>query len=89
MPGFVFTGLVSALTTPLDTLKTRVQSKGIKDYKILQGITSIYEKEGITGLFAGMKWRMLKNSVHTSLYLFTYEWLIQKIRFNDAYCTQV
>jgi len=89
VPGFVFTGLVSALTTPLDTLKTRVQSKGIKDYKILQGITSIYEKEGITGLFAGMKWRMLKNSVHTSLYLFTYEWPIQKIRFNDAYCTQV
>jgi hypothetical protein len=66
------TGLVSALTTPLDALKTRVQSKGITDYKIINGITNIYEREGLTGLFAGMKWRMLKNSVHTSLYLFTY-----------------
>ena len=29
IPGFVIASMVSALTTPLDTLKTRVQSKGI------------------------------------------------------------
>ena len=89
IPGFLITSLVSAVTTPLDALKTRIQSKGITDYKIVKGITKIYKKEGLTGLFAGMQWRMLKNSIHTSLYLFIYEWLMQRVRYGDIMSTNV
>ena len=35
LPGFVLSSLVATATTPLDTLKTRVQSEGITDYKIV------------------------------------------------------
>ncbi len=38
LPGFLFGMLVSAVTTPMDTLKTRIQSQGIKDYKIVKGV---------------------------------------------------
>jgi uncharacterized membrane protein (DUF4010 family) len=43
LPGFTFGMLVSAVTTPMDTLKTRIQSQGITDYKIMKGIVKIYK----------------------------------------------
>ena len=84
VPGFVITAFVSGLTTPLDTLKTRIQSKGIKDYKILASIEQIYKSEGVTGLFAGVQWRVLKNSIHASLYLFIYEWYMRRVKSSDV-----
>jgi hypothetical protein len=54
VPGFAFGMLVSGVTTPMDTLKTRIQSQGITDYKIIKGIHSIYRKEGLLGLFSGV-----------------------------------
>ena len=39
LPGFFLGMLVAGLTTPLDTLKTRVQTKGIQKYSIIKGIT--------------------------------------------------
>lgn len=44
LPGFFIGAGVSALTTPLDTLKTRVQSQGTKNYNIMEGILDIYSK---------------------------------------------
>jgi hypothetical protein len=79
VPGLVLGSIMSAVTTPLDTLKTRIQSKGIKKYSILVGLRDIYAKEGARGLFSGMEWRVLKNGVHSSLYVFIYEWYMRGI----------
>lgn len=54
LPGFVFGMLVSGITTPMDALKTRIQSQGIVKYKIINGILDIYRKEGLMGLFSGV-----------------------------------
>lgn len=54
VPGFVVGGFVAAITTPLDTLKTRVQSQGISSYSIITEIGQIFKKEGLTGLFSGV-----------------------------------
>ena len=78
IPGFIIGSFVSALTTPLDTLKTRVQSQGITNYSIISGIRKIYSVEGLMGLFSGVEWRVLKNGMHTSLYLFIYEWSLRR-----------
>lgn len=42
IPGFLIGGFVSAITTPFDTVKTRVQSQGIKHYQIIDSIMKIY-----------------------------------------------
>lgn len=39
LPGFFLGMLVSGITTPLDTLKTRVQTEGIQKYSITKGIS--------------------------------------------------
>lgn len=83
VPGFLIASLASAVTTPLDTLKTRVQSQGLKDYLIIEGLKTIYDREGLKGLLYGVQWRVLKNSIHTSLYLFIYEWYMRSIVNND------
>lgn len=44
LPGFVLGMIVSGITTPMDALKTRIQSQGIVKYKIINGILEIYRK---------------------------------------------
>ena len=73
----VLGGIMSGVTTPLDTLKTRIQSQGIKDYSIMKGMREIYKKEGALGLFSGVQYRMLKSGLHSSLYITIYEWYIR------------
>lgn len=84
LPAFLLGAAVSAITTPLDTLKTRVQSKSITNYSVINSIGEIYRKEGVKGLFSGVKLRMMKNSLHLSLYLFMYEWYLNKVSVRDA-----
>lgn len=79
LPGFVFAAFCSAVTTPLDTLKTRIQSQGIKNYNIVRGVLDIYRKEGSKGLFAGVQWRVLKNGLHSSIYVFLYELYMKRV----------
>ena len=83
LPAFMFGATTSALTTPLDTLKTRIQSQGIKKYSIVQGLKDIYAKEGWVGLFSGIEWRIFKNGGHTALYMYIYEWVNQRIAARD------
>ena len=71
--------VLSGLTTPLDTLKTRIQSKGIKKYSISDSLAEIYRLEGFGGLFSGVHWRMLRNSLQTALFIFLYEWYMREI----------
>lgn len=84
IPGFVIASMVSALTTPLDTLKTRVQSEGRTNYLIVKGISDIYKAEGLPGLFAGVQWRVVKNSLHSSIYIFLYEWYLRSVACQDV-----
>jgi hypothetical protein len=83
-PGFVIAAFVSTLTTPLDTLKTRIQSQGIKEYSITKGMMDIYKKEGVHGLFSGVQWRILKNGLHSSLYVFLYELYMRRVCAMDV-----
>lgn len=50
----------------------------------MSSIVDIYRKEGLKGLFSGVKLRVMKNSLHTSLYLFMYEWYLNKVNGMDA-----
>ena len=76
-PGFVLSAILSGITTPFDTLKTRVQSQGIQKYSIFESLKEIHQKEGLGGIFSGVHWRMLRNSCHTSLFMSTYEWCMR------------
>ena len=83
LPAFVFGAITSTLTTPLDTLKTRVQSQGIKKYSIVNGLRDIYLREGLVGLFSGVEWRILRNGGQTALYMYIYELMIKKVSARD------
>lgn len=72
IPSFFLSAFLSGITTPFDTLKTRVQSKGIEKYSVFGSLKEIHQKEGISGLFSGVHWRMLRNSLHTSLFVTIY-----------------
>ena len=89
VPGFIFGMLVSGITTPMDTLKTRIQSQGITKYSILKGIFDIYKKEGFLGLFSGVEWRMLKSGLHSSLYIAIYEWYMKRVSFKHTYISGI
>ena len=39
---------------------------------ILKSIENIYNKEGIVGLFSGVEFRVVKVSLHTTLYVMIY-----------------
>ena len=68
--------LVSFITTPFDTLKTRLQS-GIKlEGSIMSQMKEIYMKEGTIGLFAGVKQRVLRNTINSVIYLCLFESII-------------
>ena len=83
LPGFVCGGLTSALITPLDTLKTRVQSQGIKEYSIIGGLKEIYRKEGLVGLFSGVEWRVVRSGAVNAIYMFAYEYIMKRVSPRD------
>lgn len=61
--------LISAITTPLDTIKTRQQSGVQISGSILSMLKSIYQKEGYIGLFSGVQHRVVRNTISSVLYL--------------------
>ena len=70
--------IASFCTTPLDTLKTRLQS-GI-EYKAVSGIKNqiqhIYNIEGAAGLYYGVQHRLSRSVISTILYLSLYEYFL-------------
>lgn len=61
--------LISGITTPLDTIKTRLQSGVEIEGSLWQQSKNIYRKEGLLGLFSGVQYRVIRNTISSVLYL--------------------
>lgn len=68
------------LTNPIDVVKTRVQSKSLGNVSTLKEIVKIARTEGVKGLYLGIPLRMLKTSLHLSIYLTLYEEVLNFIK---------
>lgn len=80
-------GLAGIITTPLDVVKTRIQTqlpesseKSPKQLKqqtlsnsISRGLFTVYKTEGVSGLFSGMGPRFIWTSVQSSIMLLLYQ----------------
>lgn len=71
-------GLAGILTTPLDVIKTRIQTQtpasGTRlDNSILTGLGRVYTREGVVGLFSGVGPRFVWTSVQSSIMLLLYQ----------------
>lgn len=80
IPAMVGGSLISLITTPLDTLKTRLQS-GIEMHgSTLSQLKQIYAREGHLGLFAGVQQRVLRNTISSVIYLSLFENVIERLQ---------
>ena len=70
--GIIAGGFVASVTTPLDTIKTRIQSGMHLEGSIVNQIKLIYLREGLKSLFAGVYLRTIKSSLHGTTYLIFY-----------------
>lgn len=79
IPAFIAANLISIITTPIDTVKTRIQSGvELQGQSFWKQAADIYRKEGYTGLFAGVQYRAVKNSISSVTYISLYEYFIQR-----------
>ena len=84
LPAFLIAGAISAVLTPIDTLKTRIQSQTIKNYSIVRGVREIQVKEGSIGLFSGVEWRVLRNGLQSGIYMYVYELMVRHLMSNTT-----
>jgi hypothetical protein len=84
LPALFSGSLISAITTPVDTIKTRLQSSAQTNPSIIKELKNIYKNEGMIGLFSGVHFRVLKNSIHSSLYIGLFEFSMNKITKKPA-----
>ncbi|ODV93769.1 hypothetical protein PACTADRAFT_71693 [Pachysolen tannophilus NRRL Y-2460] len=72
-------GLAGIITTPLDVIKTRVQTQNpsaslsSKAITIFKGLLVVYRSEGFVGLFSGVGPRFIWTSIQSSIMLFLYQ----------------
>jgi hypothetical protein len=80
-------GLAGILTTPLDVIKTRIQTQtpesgngGLQlNNSILSSLRRVYVSEGIIGLFSGVGPRFVWTSVQSSIMLLLYQMALKKL----------
>lgn len=77
-------GLAGVLTTPLDVIKTRIQtsteSVGSKvQVSTLKALLSIYKNEGVLGLFSGVGPRFIWTGIQSSIMLLLYQISLKEI----------
>lgn len=68
--------LASAISTPMDVVKTRTQialSTGASTPRIPEVLKTVYRSEGVRGLFAGVGPRMIRAAPSCAIVLSTYE----------------
>lgn len=89
-------GLAGIITTPLDVVKTRIQTQlpdmsesGSKNGKqhtltnsISKGLLTVYKTEGLTGLFSGVGPRFIWTSVQSSIMLLLYQVALKTLNNN-------
>lgn len=72
-------GLAGILTTPLDVVKTRMQTQNgtsgviLKSASIISSLRTIYMTQGIAGLFSGVAPRFVWTSMQSSVMLLLYQ----------------
>jgi hypothetical protein len=69
LPGLVGGVTSSLITSPIDTVKTRIQTKSLVYTSMNAELLKIYQKEGLNGWFLGWKLRIMKSASHSVLYL--------------------
>lgn len=86
-------GLAGVLTTPLDVIKTRIQTATLhteplktgaqnaffKQFSTLNALYSIYKGEGIVGMFSGVGPRFIWTGVQSSIMLLLYQVSLKKL----------
>lgn len=86
-------GLAGTLTTPLDVIKTRIQTatpqeganaskESVASLSTARALRSIYKQEGIFGMFSGVGPRFIWTGVQSSIMLLLYQVSLRKL---DAY----
>ena len=72
-------GLAGILTTPLDVVKTRMQTQNgtsgviLKSTSIVSSLRTIYTVQGVSGLFSGVAPRFVWTSMQSSVMLLLYQ----------------
>lgn len=72
-------GLAGILTTPLDVVKTRMQTQNgtsgviLKSTSIISSLRTIYTVQGVSGLFSGVAPRFVWTSMQSSVMLLLYQ----------------
>lgn len=83
-------GLAGTLTTPLDVVKTRMQTQNgtsgviLKSSSILSSLRTIYVNQGIGGLFSGIAPRFVWTSVQSSVMLLLYQVFLKALSGSDS-----
>lgn len=79
-------GLAGVLTTPLDVVKTRMQTQNaasgaplLKSNSILASLKTIYMSQGFGGLFGGVGPRLVWTSVQSSIMLLLYQMTLRAL----------
>lgn len=77
---YLLSGLLSAipaayLVTPMDVIKTRIQTKNNNYVNIIDCVKQIYYNEGFKAFWRGGVWRVLKSSPQFGITLYLYEQL--------------
>jgi hypothetical protein len=72
-------GLAGVLTTPLDVIKTRIQTAATSvPQSTMQALRSIYANEGVLGMFSGVGPRFIWTGVQSSIMLLLYQVSLRK-----------
>lgn len=67
-------GLAGVLTTPLDVIKTRIQTQTtMQIHSTMQGLRHILKTEGLVGVFGGVAPRFVWTSIQSSVMLLLYQ----------------
>ncbi|GMM49903.1 Mme1 protein [Starmerella bacillaris] len=76
-------GLAGMITTPLDVIKTRIQTQTkVQIHGTFSGLKSIFAAEGLVGVFGGVVPRFVWTSIQSSVMLLLYQSSLRVLRGN-------